>query len=54
MRNCTYFLFENCDLVLRDMKLVFPENISRSQNLRIRSLELTESIVCLLFDAEVC
>jgi len=52
LRNCTYFLFENCGLVPRDTKLVSPENSSRSQNLRIRSLELKKSIVCLLFDAE--
>ena len=54
LRNCTYFLFENYSLVLRDTKWVSPENSSRSQNLRIRSLELKESIVYLLFDTEVC
>jgi len=48
------FLFENCGLVFWDTKLVSAENSSRSQNLQIRSLELKESIVCLLFDAEVC
>ena len=47
-------LFENCGLVLRDTKLDSPENSSRSQNLRIRSLELKESIECLLFDTEGC
>jgi len=45
LRNCTYFLFENCGPVLRDTKFVSPENSFRPQNFRIRSLELEESIV---------
>jgi len=49
----TYSLFENWGLVLIDTKLVSPENSSRFLNLRIRSLELKESIMCLRFDAKV-